>query len=371
MKNILLTMIALLGMTVSSQAMSYEQARQKALFLADKMAYELNLSEEQYEACYEVNLDYFMGISTYDDLYGDYWARRNLDLSYILLDWQYNMFLEASYFYRPLYWNSGNWHFGIYARYPHRDYFYFGRPYFFEVYRGGHAWHVHGGRSWYHGRDFGFRSGTRNHSSGMRDEFNNGNYGRGGSLRDKGVNFRRIEREVRGTQSSTRLTAGNIEGMRRGTTDSQSDRINFGGSRMERKEPAFGSSNSTQRREIRSSDINSNMGTTNHPSSFGGSRGSSIQHNNINRSLGIESMSRTERPIMQRESRSTIERYFNQPMSPSSMSRSMEGASMNRSIEGASMSRSMGGSAAGRSVGSSRGGASNSNSRGTFGGARR
>ena len=79
-------------MTVSANAMSYEQARQQALFLTDKMAYELNLTEQQYEAAYEVNLDYLMSINTRDDLYGTYWTRRNLDLSYILFDWQYTAY---------------------------------------------------------------------------------------------------------------------------------------------------------------------------------------------------------------------------------------------------------------------------------------
>ena len=35
-----------------ANAMSFAQAREQALFLTDKMAYELNLSEEQYEAAY-------------------------------------------------------------------------------------------------------------------------------------------------------------------------------------------------------------------------------------------------------------------------------------------------------------------------------
>ena len=176
MKRILITLTALISMTVAANAMSYEQARQQALFLTDKMAYELNLTEEQYEAAYEVNLDYLMGVNTQADLYGVYWQQRNLDLSYILFDWQYQAYLAASYFYRPLYWEAGYWHFGIYARYPYRDYFYFGRPHFWNVYRGGHSWRMNGGRSWYHGRSFGSVS---HHNKGMRDRFDRGDYGRG------------------------------------------------------------------------------------------------------------------------------------------------------------------------------------------------
>ena len=181
MKRILIAMTALLTIALSAKAMSYEQARQQALFLTDKMAYELNLTEEQYEAAYEVNLDYLMSVNTQADLYGVYWTQRNLDLSYILLDWQYSAYLAATYFYRPLYWERGYWHFGIYARYPYRDYFYFGRPHFYTVYRGGHSWRMNGGRSWYHGRDFGHRGGRGVHGNigGMRDRFDRGDYGRG------------------------------------------------------------------------------------------------------------------------------------------------------------------------------------------------
>jgi len=177
MKKFVMTLLLMLTMALSASAMSYEQARQQALFLTDKMAYELNLNEAQYEAAYEINLDYLMGVVTPDDLYGSYWRQRNLDLSYILLDWQYRSFCAAAYFYRPLYWNAGYWHFRIYAHYPHRDYFYFGHPTFVTVYRGGHSWRSNGGRSWYYGRRV--KPHTTNNYFGMRDGFKRGDYGKG------------------------------------------------------------------------------------------------------------------------------------------------------------------------------------------------
>lgn len=195
MKKFIIALVAMFTMTfTTASAMSYEQARQQALFLTDKMAYELNLTDDQYEAAYEVNLDYLMGINTYDDLYGVYWRQRNLDLSYILLDWQYRAFCDATYFYRPLYWDGGYWHFGIYARYPRRDYFFFGRPHFYVSYRGDHCWRVNGGRSWYHGRSYGRSFAGGQPRMGMRDGFNRGDYGRGQS-------FGNMQR-----QSSTRTT---------------------------------------------------------------------------------------------------------------------------------------------------------------------
>lgn len=183
MKRMIIALVAMFMMTfTTASAMSYEQARQQALFLTDKMAYELNLTEDQYEAAYEVNLDYLMSVDTYDDLYGAYWRQRNIDLSYILLDWQYRTYLNATYFYRPLYWHAGYWHFGIYARYPRRDFFYFGRPHFYVSYRGGHSWRVNGNRSWYHGKRFGGPHPGGHPRVGMRDRFNRGDYGRGRSF---------------------------------------------------------------------------------------------------------------------------------------------------------------------------------------------
>lgn len=177
MKKFISILALLFTMTVTLNAMSYEQARQQALFLTDKMAYELNLTNDQYEAAYEINLDYLIGINTYDDLYGPYWRYRNVDLSYVLLDWQYRAYCAASYFYRPLYFSDGLWHFSIYARYPHRDYFYFDRPVVYVSYCGGHSWHRNGGRSWYNGRRYAERRGDAHF--GMRDGFNRGDYGRG------------------------------------------------------------------------------------------------------------------------------------------------------------------------------------------------
>ncbi len=175
MKKMFFALMVMLTSTMAASAMSYEQARNEALFLTDKMAYELNLTDEQYEAAYEINLDYLMGVAGRDDVFGTYWERRNLDLSYILFDWQWNAYIAASYFYRPLYWEAGYWHFGIYRRYPHRDFFYFGRPHFYATYRGGHAWHIHGTHGYYYGRREHFRPTHREHF-GMHDRWNRGDF---------------------------------------------------------------------------------------------------------------------------------------------------------------------------------------------------
>ena len=192
----------MLTAVVSANAMSYEQARDEALFLTDKMAYELNLTDEQYDAAYEINLDYLMGVATVDDVYGPYWERRNLDFGYILLDWQWEAYLAATYFYRPLYFAAGLWHFAIYSHYPRRDYFYFHRPSVYASYRGGHSWNRNGGRSYYQSRTNAFH-GTTNHS-GMRDQWDQGTYNRSQSINRAGTSS--TQRTARQGTSTRRVT---------------------------------------------------------------------------------------------------------------------------------------------------------------------
>lgn len=270
MKKFIIALVAMFTMTfTTASAMSYEQARQQALFLTDKMAYELNLTDDQYEAAYEVNLDYLMGINTYDDLYGVYWRQRNLDLSYILLDWQYRAFCDATYFYRPLYWDGGYWHFGIYARYPRRDYFFFGRPHFYVSYRGDHCWRVNGGRSWYHGRSYGRPFAGGQPRMGMRDGFNRGDYGRGQS-------FGNMQR-----QSSTRTTVTRDRNFGNGSFNNgriESNRYNNGGGTF-RGGTFGGGTFGSGTFGSRSNNSRSNMSrdfaprsTTPNSSSFGGNR---------------------------------------------------------------------------------------------------
>lgn len=280
MKKFIIALVAMFTMTfTTASAMSYEQARQQALFLTDKMAYELNLTDDQYEAAYEVNLDYLMGINTYDDLYGVYWRQRNLDLSYILLDWQYRAFCDATYFYRPLYWDGGFWHFGIYARYPRRDYFFFGRPHFYVSYRGDHCWRVNGGRSWYHGRSYGRPFAGGQPRMGMRDGFNRGDYGRGQS-------FGNMQR-----QSSTRTTVtrdrnfgnGSFHNSRVESNRNYNGGGTFGGG-------TFGSRNNSRSNMSRDFTPRS---TTPNSSSFGGNRSFGGSNRSFNSGSNSRSNSRS------------------------------------------------------------------------------
>lgn len=245
MKKMLFTLVSLLTIAAAANAMSYEQARNEALFLTDKMAYELNLNDAQYEAAYEINLDYLMGVTSYDNVYGPYWERRNLDLSYILYTWQWDLFRAATYFYRPLYWEAGHWHFGVYIHYPRRDYFYFGRPHFYATYRGGHSWRHNGGRSWYEGRHGLYRTVThRDHHVGMRNSWDRGDYRNNGG------------------RSSTRVTERNGRtpdvNRRIDNNHGSSNNREFGGHRSTNSNRDFNSS-----RDIRSGRSNIESGRSN------------------------------------------------------------------------------------------------------------
>ena len=256
-----------LGFTVAASAMSYSQAREQALFLTDKMAYELNLTDDQYEAAYEINLDYLLSVNSDDELYGDYWRWRNIDFSYVLLDWQYRMFCEAAYFYRPLYFSAGVWHFAIYARYPHRDYFYFHRPTVYVSYRGGHSWRQNNGSSWYSGRTFGSRRGGDAHF-GMRDGFKRGDYGRGNRQSFGSRGSRRVESRGNSGLGSRRDNSGSGFGSRSSSGfGSSRSSSGFGSSRGS----GFGSRESSTRTTVRQPEGNRGLSG----SSFGSRRDNS------------------------------------------------------------------------------------------------
>ena len=267
MKKMMIALLAMLTIAASGKAMSYEQARNEALFLTDKMAYELNLTDEQYEAAYEINLDYLMGVTSYDDVYGDYWERRNRDLSYILLDAQWQAYIAASYFYRPLYWSAGYWHFGIYARYPHRDYFYFGRPAFYATYRGAHAWHLHGTHGYYYNHRHHFRPAGRTHY-GMLDRWNRGDFRHhhGGSIGHHGG-----RPEHHGGTLEHHGNTGRDHGTVRGFGTNRHRPDNSGGPRTSSTRTTVNHSNGSFGTGSHS---NSSFGGSHSSGSFGGSRSS-------------------------------------------------------------------------------------------------
>lgn len=146
-----------------SAAMSNSKVRKETLFLTDKMAYELNLNNQQYNDVYEINYDFISGIRYLMDdvLRGEEWALnryydyldvRNDDLRWVLSDRQFGRFMQAAYFYRPVYVNGGRWSFRVYITYTNRNHFYFPRPHHYRTYCGGHYRTHYNNTSYYRGR---------------------------------------------------------------------------------------------------------------------------------------------------------------------------------------------------------------------------
>ena len=133
----MITLVMMMAMTITTNAMSFVQARNEAHYLSDKMAWELNLTNDQYDAVYEINLDYMMSVNGRNDAYGKWWSRRNTDLQYVLTAYQYNKYIGLSYFYRPLSWKDGTWTFNVYTHYSNKSHFYKAHPKGYVSYKGG------------------------------------------------------------------------------------------------------------------------------------------------------------------------------------------------------------------------------------------
>ena len=173
MKRLLLSLVAVLCSFASLKALPYDVARDNAYFLTDKMAYELNLTQDQYNQVYQINLDYFLSVVTAADLYGVSWSYRNEDIRYVLFDWQYNLYAAVDYFFRPLRWQVNRWYYPVFDRYRYGHY-YFSRPSIYHSYHGGYGRRGHNGYSPY-------RHYRPSHGPGMRPPHHGGpGYGHGG-----------------------------------------------------------------------------------------------------------------------------------------------------------------------------------------------
>ena len=178
--NRLMTLVMMMTIAISAAAMPYNTARNEALYLSDKMAYELGLTASQYEAVYEINLDYLLNVDTRADVFGFWWEVRNRDLRYVLSTWQYDRFMASEWFYRPVVWGTGGWTFSIYTRYGVGRMFYH-RPAVFVTFKGGHS---HRGGSFYAGHHFDRPNPPRGH--GNHNNHNNGNWNHGGNHNGNG-----------------------------------------------------------------------------------------------------------------------------------------------------------------------------------------
>ena len=172
MKRRLYTLVLTVSLALGLSAMPYSVAREQALYLTDKMAYELRLNSWQYEQVYQTNLDYFLSIDSEPQAYGAYWTYRNDDLYYILQEAQYRLYSSIDYFLRPIKWLKGGWHFTVCNHY-RPGHYYYKRPVAYVSYCGnswahrkpGHRpnYHAHGGG--HSGHNHGYRPNGGGHHS--------------------------------------------------------------------------------------------------------------------------------------------------------------------------------------------------------------
>ena len=240
MKRYLLTLLIVLAGTLSAKAISYNEARDRAWFLTDKMAYELNLTPDQFDRVYQVNLDYFMSIAYEADCYGVYWNYRDTDLRYILWDWQYRLYVTLDYFYRPIRWIRAAWHYPICDHYRY-GYYYYERPRVYVSYHGcnwkrrGHndvspyrGWRAERGpgmRDRYDNNRPSGRPGTHNEPSRPSNGRYDGNHNNKGGRVDRGNTDNKGGRVVRNDHGSSRdRNVGTMPGRDRSTTTTKPSR---------------------------------------------------------------------------------------------------------------------------------------------------
>ena len=220
----MMTLVIMMAIAISAAAMPYNTARNEALYLSDKMAYELGLTATQYEAVYEINLDYLLNVDTRADVFGFWWEVRNRDLRLVLSTRQYDRFMASEWFYRPLSWGAGGWTFSIYTRYGVGRMF-FDRPAVFVTFRGGHS---HRGGSFYAGHHFDKPNPPRDHGHGNH----NGNRpatGNGGHNVSAGTGFGSSHRSASANtpnRSFGSRPSGNTAG--NGSRDSNAPHGTFG-----------------------------------------------------------------------------------------------------------------------------------------------
>ena len=172
MKRLFLLCIICTFCTVQGFSMSYAEARENAYFLTDKMAYELDLTPQQYDVVYSINLDYFMSLRPTSNLRGTYWRYREQDLRYVLFDWQYSLYRTLDYFLYPVRWIYGSWYYPVTVVY-RTGYYYYGHPGPYYTY-GGHHWKERG--RYPNGRYYGVSIAR---GEGMRSRYD-ASYHRGG-----------------------------------------------------------------------------------------------------------------------------------------------------------------------------------------------
>ena len=382
------------GYGYGSYRLGYDEARRQALFLSDKMAYELALNEAQFEAVYEINLDYLLNMRGERSIYGDYWVRRNSDMFYVLNPTQYNVFVNYDYFYRPVSWTNNYYSYNIYNYYDNSVYYY-NQPVYYDSYRGGRN---QLSNSYYAGR-FGERTGSPiiidpsdNNYQGSRGykDYRGGAVERSGSTPSRSFgnvqnnDYRSSDtRSFSGSNNQRSFGGGQTAPSRSVTSNS------FGGSRQtydQQRSSSSSSTTTTPSRSFGNSSSTPSRNTNTNSDSFGGSRqnydqqrSSSSSTTAPSRSFGNSSSTTTTRSYSNSSSTTTAPtRSFESSSSTPSRSTNTNSGSFGGSRQNydqqrsssSSSTSSSSSSAPTRSFGNSSSAPSRSTSSGSFGGSR-
>lgn len=123
MKKFYALLLGLVMTVMTASAFTYDDAARQAYYLTDKMAYELDLTDYQYDRVYQINLDYFLKCNYERDINGYLWEYRNAALARVLYTSQWRRYNGMDYFYRPLRWVSGAFHFIFRDHYPRHTFY--------------------------------------------------------------------------------------------------------------------------------------------------------------------------------------------------------------------------------------------------------
>ena len=129
--------LLMMAVTLSASALSKSKSRRYSLYLSDKMAYELDLTDEQFEAVYQINYDYFRSIYSQIDI-DMYWPERDENMYYVLDEYQYEVYTCIDYFYDPITLVGSSWSLPVYTYYIDTSLYYRPRPAIYRTYRGGY-----------------------------------------------------------------------------------------------------------------------------------------------------------------------------------------------------------------------------------------
>ena len=218
MKRRLYTLVLTVSLALGLNAMPYSVAREQALYLTDKMAYELRLNSWQYEQVYQTNLDYFLSIDSEPQAYGAYWTYRNDDLYYILQEAQYRLYSSIDYFLRPIKWLNGGWHFTVCNHY-RPGHYYYKRPVAYVSYCG---------KSWAH-RKPAHRPNYHAHHDGHNAHHNGYRPNGGGHSNSHSGGYRPDNSHKPGTGQGNHGSVGGGSHQKPGNSGSTASRPNFGG----------------------------------------------------------------------------------------------------------------------------------------------